>query len=115
MANITPEQVFPNIEYVAAGGTVAANSIVIPLSDLSGNLTVAEANPTTGDGRELMRQVIDTGLNNINNLASASKPTKMAISLPALTALSPTQIRKTYTASFDLDVVSSVLSIAAEA
>jgi len=115
MANITPSQVFTGVEYVAAGGTVTADSIVIPLSATSGNLTTDEADPITGDGRELFRQLVDTGANNINNLATASKPTKMAVTLPSLTALSASQVRKTYTMTFDLDIPSAELSIALEA
>jgi hypothetical protein len=56
MPAILPTDVFPGYEYVAAAGTVTANSIVIPLSDLT-ELTTAEANETTGDGSQLIRAI----------------------------------------------------------
>jgi len=54
MAAILPTDIFPGYELVAAAGTVAAESVCIPLAVLM-ELTNAEANATTGDGSQLIR------------------------------------------------------------
>lgn len=115
MPNITPDQLFTGYEYKTAGSSVTANSIVIPLSALFGELSAAEADPATGDGREVLRQIIGSAVKGFASIPTADRPTKMGISTPALTALSATQVRKTYTFTFDLDVNSENLSIVAEA
>ena len=85
MAQITPTDLFPGYEVVSAGGTVTADSIVIPLANFP-YFTSIESNPLTGDGRELARQIdlkIDTA---IQSLPDLEKPTKMT-SLTSSTAL----------------------------
>ena len=54
MAAILPSDVFAGYEYVAANGTVTADSIVIPLSAIP-QLSAAEAHETTGNGAQLIR------------------------------------------------------------
>lgn len=115
MANITPDDLFPGYEYKTAGASVTANSIVIPLTALLGELSAAEADPATGDGREVLRQIIGASVKGLALIPSADRPTKMSVATPALTALSASQVRKTYTFTFDLDVNSENLSIVAEA
>jgi hypothetical protein len=115
MADITPAQLFDGYEYLTAGTEVTANSIVIPLSALFGELTAEEADPATGDGREVLRQIVGSAVKSIAVIPVEDRPTKLGIQTPALTALSATQVRKTYTFTFDLAVDSENLSIVAEA
>jgi hypothetical protein len=115
MANLSPSQLYAGFEYVVAGGTVSANSIVIPLSALSGNLTAEEADPDTGDGREVFRQLVDTASNAYNALATADRPAYMGVTTPALTSLSSTRFRKGYNLTFDIDVNSASLNMPLEA
>ena len=96
-----PTDLFPGYEYVAAGGTVAANSIVIPLSALGG-LTAAEANATTGDGRKVAFELNKALLTNFQGLAT--KPTRMTITESTPTGVNATTIRKSFTHSYDLAV-----------
>lgn len=56
MAAILPSDVFAGYEYVAAAGTVTANSIVIPLTNLP-QLSEAEAAELDGDGAQLIRAI----------------------------------------------------------
>lgn len=74
----TPTLMFPGYEYKAAGATVTADSIVIPLTALAG-LDAAEAHATTGDSRKIAFELIDAIYAYINGLATADKPTKLNI------------------------------------
>lgn len=56
MAAILPSDIFPGYEYVPAAGTVIANSIVIPLSNLPA-LSEAEAAELDGNGAQLIRAI----------------------------------------------------------
>lgn len=79
MAIISPTDLFAGYEIVAAAGTVAAQSICIPLSNFP-HLSSTEYHPTTGDGRELARQIdlkIDSA---IQALPEIERPTKMTSS-----------------------------------
>lgn len=107
MAAITPSQLF-------AGMTGDATTITIPLADLVG-LTQAEADPATGDGREVARILIETIVSKVNALATANKPTKFTVSKANPQGIGVDQIRQAYTASFDVSVSSSGASLVAEA
>jgi hypothetical protein len=56
MPAILPGDLFAGYEYVAAGGDVTANSIVIPLTALP-QLSVEEAAEADGDGAQLIRAI----------------------------------------------------------
>lgn len=92
--NITPDQLFPNM-------TVTANDITIPLSDLQG-LTASEANPTTGDGRELARILTDKIVTTVTGLPIGDRPTRMVVSKATPSGIGIEQIRQSYSLSFDL-------------
>lgn len=84
MANILPTDLFVGYEVVAAAGTVTAQSICIPLSNFP-HLSPSEYNATTGDGRELARQ-IDLKIDNaIQLLPEIERPTKMTTSATSST------------------------------
>lgn len=103
MAAVTPTDFFAGYEYVTAGGTVTANSIAIPLSALSG-LLAAEAHPTTGDGREVARILIQSIAAAYNALPTAEKPAFMAVAEPNLVPISASRVRKGVNFTFDIDV-----------
>lgn len=76
MASITPTDIFTGYEIVAASGTVTADSICIPLSNFP-YLSSVEYDETTGDGREVCRQIdlkIDSAFQALPEL---DRPTKM--------------------------------------
>lgn len=88
------------IDGYASDGT----NITLPIADLPG-LTVAEANAATGDGREIVRAILDNVL--ASYTALATKPTKFTITSPPMT-LAPGGgtrgvLRKSYTLTFDLE------------
>lgn len=102
MAAILPTDLFPGYEYVAANGTIDADSIVIPLANLP-ELTAAEANATTGDGAQLMRALDVAILNAINNLPENERPTNATLSLFEERTGTLTRVRaitKTYKEAF---------------
>ncbi len=112
MAAVTPDQLFPGIQSVSAGGSVAADSLVIPFTALPG-LLAAEADPATGDGREVARILTEAIASKY--VALAEKPAHMAVTLPNLTTLSATRVRKGVNFAFDIDVPSTDLQMPDEA
>lgn len=103
MAAVQPTDFFAGYEYVAAAGTVTANSIVIPLTALSG-LLAAEADPATGDGREVARILIQSIAAAYNALPTAERPAFMSVVEPNLTPLSASRVRKGVNFTFDIDI-----------
>lgn len=75
---LKPEDHLADIELIAASGTVTAQSLCIPLASLPG-LTAAEANPTTGDIREIVRTFLEAIYQSIATTPTADRPTKMLI------------------------------------
>ena len=115
MADITPTQIFAGYELVAAGSAVTNESIVIPLTSLAG-LTNTEADSSTGDGREVLRILLESAFNRLNSLDAASRPNKVIFSkaqnLPA--AVGVNEIRQTYTYAFDVSFNPGDVSLVAE-
>jgi hypothetical protein len=114
MPAITPSDFFPNAQLVAANGTVAAQSIAIPLTDLDG-LLAAEADPSTGDGREVVRIFLQTVAAKYASLPTAERPAFMTVTEPALVPLSATRVRKGINMTFDIDVPAIDLQMPTEA
>jgi hypothetical protein len=106
MANITPDAIFPNM-------TTDGTSITIPLTDLVG-LTLAEAEPATGDGRELARIIFDTITSKIEALPVANRPTRMSVAKSNIVGISATQYRQTYSSSFDVNTSFTANSLVPE-
>ena len=108
-----PALMFPGFEYKAAGGTVTANSIVIPLAALPG-LSAEEADSTgVGDSRIILHRIIGAARQYYESLETADKPAQMQL----FRSSSPPNeitgiITRTFTARFGLD--SGELEVAAE-
>jgi hypothetical protein len=95
---ITPVQLF-------AGYTFESGEIRIPIAALTG-LESTEANATTGNAMEILRQIVDHAQTQIASLAPTARPTKATITKPN-PSISPVQgepgtLRQTYTLGFDL-------------
>lgn len=106
MANILPTIIFPNM-------TSDGTDLTIPIADLVG-LTAAEADPATGDGRELARIIIHNIFSKINALADAAKPVEMIVTKANPIAQSSSVVRESYTISFDVNLDSTGLNLVAE-
>ncbi|MEG4328075.1 hypothetical protein [Microcoleus sp. herbarium5] len=96
---ISPAELFP-------GYTFEANEIRIPIAALTG-LTAGEANATTGNAMEILRQLVDHANNQVASLAPAARPLKSTIakqnpSMASGANVVPGTLRQTYTLSFDL-------------
>ena len=107
MANITPAQLFPGI-------SVSGTDLIIPLADIAG-LTAVEADPATGDGRELARTITDTIVKKVQALAVADRPTKMAVTKANPQGIGVDQVRQAYTLSYDVSIEASGAALVAEA
>lgn len=112
MADITPTDLFPGYAVVAAAGTVAADSIVIPMTALP-NLTPAEAHATTGDGREVARQIDLTITDAIAALPTEDKPSAMAAGV-GITTLQNGNRRITVSRTYELTAPIGQLAIIPE-
>jgi hypothetical protein len=106
MANITPAQLFPGL-------TIDGTDIKIPIANITG-LTLVEADPTTGDGRELARTIIDVMVKRITALPQADRPTKMSVTKSNPQGIGVDQVRQAYSLSFDVSIESSGAALVAE-
>lgn len=107
---ISPIEIFP-------GYAVTAGEIRIPLASLPG-LSDSEADSTTGNGMEVIRQIIDRSHSVLAGLAPTARPTKATIAKPNPSIASgvgvvPGTLRQNYTLSFDLQPTG--LELASEA
>lgn len=73
MANPLPTDYIPDMELLEATDAVTAAGIFIPLASLPG-LTLAEANPTTGNGNEVIHKLMTEVYSNYATLPT--KPSK---------------------------------------
>ncbi len=106
---ISPAQLLP-------GYTFESGEMRIPIAVLTG-LTAAEADPTTGNAMEVLRQLVDHANNQVVSLAPAARPTKATIAKqnPSIASginVSPGTLRQAYTLTFDLQP--TALELAAE-
>lgn len=111
MAAILPSALFPGYEYVAAAGTVTADSIVIPLAALPG-LTAAEADDTTGDGREVARSLDVAMFEGFTGLSEVARPAHMTVT--ATSSTTGTTRNRTYTKSYTLEIDDAQLNLLPE-
>lgn len=107
MANILPTVLFPNI-------SVVGSDVVIPLGDLAG-LTASEADPVTGDGRELARILVETIASKVLALPTADRPTRMTVAKANPQGIALDQIRQNYTVGFDVSLDASGSAMVSEA
>ncbi|WP_293335944.1 hypothetical protein [Microcoleus sp. CAWBG58] len=104
---ISPAELFP-------GYTFESNEIRIPIAALTG-LTAAEANATTGNGMEILRQIVDRSHFALAALVPAARPTKATVAKPnpsiaSGTNVAPGTLRQSYTLNFDLQPTSLELA-----
>ena len=78
MASITPSDIFPGAEVVAANGTVAAQSFCIPLTSLK-DVSAVEAHPDTGNGSVVVRGMVEQVYTQIQAMPTADRPTRLAV------------------------------------
>jgi len=93
---------------IFAGYTFDAitSEIRIPLTSIPG-LSVAEANATTGNGMEVIRQIVDRTHAALTALAPTARPTKATVAKPNPAIASGANVlagtlRQSYSLSFDL-------------
>jgi hypothetical protein len=110
MAKPLPTDLFAGLELLAAAGPATAESIAIPLASLSG-LTAAEADPLTGDARELMLALITAAYLEHSTLPTPS--TKMSIERSEVATGESTR-RLDYSISFFVEVPSSAYAMQSE-
>lgn len=96
MANVLPTDLI-------AGYTSDGTNITIPLASLTG-LSAAEAAADTGDGREVIRVLLETVLAAYNALTTEQRPTELTITRSNPTPQGPTSLRYTYTVQADIDI-----------
>lgn len=107
-------QVAPN--QIFTGYAFDGTNITIPLAALPG-LTAAAADPVTGNGMEVVRQVLERTQGAISALTPENRPKKAAITKPnptmaTGTGVPPGTLRQAYNATFDL--MPSALELASE-
>lgn len=98
---ISPIEIFAGYTFDAA-----TNEIRIPLASLPG-LSAIEANADTGNGMEVIRQIVDRTHTALVTLAPTARPTKATVAKPnpAIASgvnVAPGTLRQSYNLSFDL-------------
>ncbi|MCC3575579.1 MAG: hypothetical protein JGK30_28325 [Microcoleus sp. PH2017_40_RAT_O_B] len=99
-------QIAPNEIFAGYTFDTAAGEIRIPLTSLPG-LSETEANATTGNGMEVIRQIVDRTHSVVNALAPTARPTKATVAKPNPSIASglnvaPGTLRQSYNLAFDL-------------
>lgn len=99
-------QIAPNEIFAGYTFDTAAGEIRIPLTSLPG-LSGAEANATTGNGMEVIRQIVDRTHSALTALAPTARPTKATVTKPNPSIASglnvaPGTLRQSYNLAFDL-------------
>jgi hypothetical protein len=110
-------QISPNEIFTGYTFDTTANEIRIPLASLPG-LSATEAAATTGNGMEVIRQIVDRTHSAVTALAPTARPTKATVGKPNPSIASgagvvPGTLRQNYTLSFDLQPTG--LELASEA
>ena len=114
MPDILPTDLFAGYEFVTAGNTVTADSVVIPLSALPA-LNATEADGVTGDGREVMRSIHEASANAFLALDTANRPSNMTLGKGGVSGNGVDQYTQSYSASYNLSINQDGTSLVAEA
>lgn len=102
-----PTEIFPNL-------TVNGTDLVIPLSDLEG-LTASEADPVTGDGREVARILVNTIVTKFLAIPAQDRPARFVAGKANPQGIGVEQIRQNYTLGFDVILDSTGVAMIPEA
>lgn len=73
------------------------------LSDVSDELTAVEADPVTGDWRDIFKSIVEHTWAYFNGLVAANKPGKLTIA-KSVDVVSQTQLKITYTIVSYVDI-----------
>lgn len=106
MAAVTPGNLINGYQLLTAAEAAPATGIFVPLTSFS-DLTAAEADEATGDGRKVAFEIQKEIFEQYTALADAAKPARMTVSRGTPTGINPNTVRQTYTISFDLDISAS--------
>lgn len=106
MSAIRPTDIF-------SGYIADSIALTIPLSAIPG-LTSAEAHPTTGDAREVLRLILEKYFNAIQAMPTADRPAFMSITRGSLVGLDSVTVRRSYQLSFDESVAASATALRVE-
>ena len=106
MAQISPQDVFPSY---SSDGT----NITLPLALFPG-LDAAEADATTGNGAELLRNLLEVAYTNIQALDSANQPTQMRWQKPPVAGVGTNISRQDYTFGFNIQADPAAVQMVAE-
>lgn len=110
MSTLTPIELFPGYTFSSVN-----NTFTIPLADLNNVLTAAEANATTGDGREIIRALIQKVATVIQGMPAAERPKFMTVTEGSIVGINPTTIRRSLTFTFEENVTAASTTLKAEA
>ncbi len=102
-----PTDLFPNM-------TADSTSITIPLADLEG-LTASEADPATGDGREVARILTNTIVQKYLAIPQGDRPARFVANKANPQGIGLEQVRQNYNLGFDVVIDSTGVAMVAEA
>lgn len=103
MPAITPTQILPGYDLLAAGEAAPSQGVFIPLATLA-NLTAAEGDAAAGDGRKVVFEICRAAFATFSAMDAANRPTRFTITRATPTGVDASRVRQGYTLTFDLDV-----------
>lgn len=103
MAAVSPPDMLEGYALLAAAAAAPSAGIFIPLASMP-DLSPAEANAATGDGRKVVLALVREVSDRINALAPTARPTKLTITKGTPQGISGSSVRVPYTINFDLEV-----------
>jgi hypothetical protein len=103
MAPVTPGNLYEGYQLLGAAEAAPAVGIFIPLASMP-DLSAAEADEATGDGRKVAFALTKEVFECVSALADNARPSKMTLARSIPTGLNNTTVRQGYTLNFDLDI-----------
>ena len=107
MSEVTPAALFPNY-------TATATDMVFKIADTN-SINAAKADEATGDGREVLRSIIETAIKSISALPQAARPKGMNIVKSTPNFTTNERMEVTYSLTFSLNLDSASIPLVAEA
>jgi hypothetical protein len=107
---LTPIEIFPGYTFSSVN-----NTFTIPLADLNSVLTATEANATTGDGREIIRAIIEKVTAAIEGMTAAERPKFMTVTRGSIVGVNNTTIRRSFTITFEENITPAAINLKVEA
>lgn len=112
MPNITPTQLFQGYALLAEDDAAPAQGIFIPLTAFAGgggDLSPEMANATTGDGRKVVYEIVETVNRAVAGMQASDRPTYMKIARTEARSRAADSVVRKFTFDFEEQITATQL------